>query len=110
MIVAAPLFGNSVAPRFGFADEFLIAHVSNNRVEKTEKIVISDQGWLNRLSKLKGMGVDVLICSGFNRVFFPLAKRMGIHVFTEFDGDAHTAIEKFTRERRETRIGEIYRE
>ena len=97
MRVAVPLFGNAVAPRFGFADEFLFADVAAGSVSGTERITLSARGWHGRLAELSGRGVAVLLCAGFNRQFEPLAESFGIQVIAGLGGEADALVLAYSR-------------
>jgi len=97
MIVAIPLFGDAVAPRFGFADKALIASVNENGIEREEIIHLVEGGLFELLGQLKGMGVDVLLCGGFNRRFVPLAESMGFSIYAGLSGQCHQILESFVR-------------
>ena len=97
MKVAVPLFGSVVAPRFGFADEFLVAEVIDREVSRTERISIAALEWHGRLAELQGHGITVLLCGGFNRRFDPLAESMGIEVIAGLSGDADAAVAAYAR-------------
>ena len=97
MRVAVPLFGEDVAPRFGFADNFLVADIEDKKVTSAQRIENSERGWANRLNKLRKLGVEVLLCGGFNRSFIPLAEDLGIGVLAGLAGDAFQAVAAFAR-------------
>jgi predicted Fe-Mo cluster-binding NifX family protein len=97
MIVAVPLFGQDVAPRFSFADQFLIAEVGDQR-SVVERLMVLTGSCPSRLMALSRQGVDVLLCSGFNRRFVPLATSVGIRVIYGLGGDARAMVEAFVGE------------
>ena len=97
MRVAVPLFGQDVAPRFGFANTFLIAEIEDSGVSRTQEISIDTTGWSSRLGELRDLGIDVLLCGGFNREYAPLAEDFGIDVHAGLTGDAHRVVEAFSR-------------
>ena len=97
MRVAVPLFGNDVAPRFGFAVRFLIVEIADEQIVITSEVETAANGWPNRLSDLSAMGVEVLLCGGFNRAFVPLAEDLGIRVLAGLAGDALKVAEAFAR-------------
>jgi predicted Fe-Mo cluster-binding NifX family protein len=97
MKVAVPLFGSVVAPRFGFANEFLVALVVDHEITRTERIAIDTLEWHGRLAALQGRGITVLLCGGFNRRFDPLAESMGIEVIAGLAGDADAVVATFAR-------------
>ena len=97
MRVAVPLFGQDVAPRFGFANTFLVAEIEDSRVLGTKLVSIETGSWANRLSNLESLGIKVLLCGGFNRAFTPLAEDLGIDIHAGLTGDAHQVVEAFAR-------------
>ncbi len=97
MLVAVPLFGQEIAPRFGFADLFLIAEITGRGVGSTVREVTLTPGWSTKLEALRTMGVEVLLCGGFNRQFVPQATALGLTVFAGLTGGAREAVEAFAR-------------
>jgi predicted Fe-Mo cluster-binding NifX family protein len=97
MLVAVPLFGQDVAPRFGFADSFLVGEISDKQFLGDKVVQIPPGCWPDRLGELKDLGVEVLLCGGFNRAFIPLAEDFGIEVLAGFTGDARRLAEAFAR-------------
>jgi predicted Fe-Mo cluster-binding NifX family protein len=98
MKVAVPLLGNDVAPRFGEASQFLIAESHNSHVVSFTTVNIAHLGdWVFRLSELEISGVNVALCCGFNRFYWPLAIERGIRVITGATGDARKLVEAFVR-------------
>ncbi len=97
MKVAVPLFGKVVAPRFGFAEEFLIAEVSAGEVSGIKVVALTALDWHGRLAELKDQGVKVLLCGGFNRQFDPLAESLGIEVIAGIAGDADAVVGVWAR-------------
>ena len=105
MLAAVPLFGQDVAPRFGFSKDFLIVEIENEQaVSVTYKRTTTD-GWLNRLCELRDLGVAVILCGGYNRAFIPLAEDMGLQVIAGLAGDARQIAEAFARGESMTTFG-----
>ncbi len=97
MRVAVPLFEGEVAPRFGFANEFLLVDIVEEQVENRHNVTISNKGWPNRLNELKELGVEVILSGGFNRCYMPLAEELGIQVVAGLAGNALETSEAFAR-------------
>ncbi|MCP4606320.1 MAG: hypothetical protein GY847_38385 [Proteobacteria bacterium] len=97
MLVAVPIFGGDVAPRFGYADSFLIAEVADEKVVRVDSVRLEFKGWPNRLGQLRSLGVDTILCGGFNRCFMPLAEDLGIQVLAGLRGEANQILETFAR-------------
>ena len=96
MRIAVPLFGEDVAPRFGEADQFLIAESENGVVVTWQYYRFNRTGdWIFRLSELESAGISVALCSGFSRMYWPLAIEKGIRVITGATGNARKLVEAF---------------
>ena len=76
-MLAVPLHGDDVAPRFCSADEFMIAELDGGRVHRICRLTIRDEAWSRRLERLSAAGVKVLLCGGFNRSFLPQRRSPG---------------------------------
>ena len=97
MKVAVPLFGTRVAPRFGFAEQLLFADISDGRVDQTTVVTMVAAGWHDRLTGLRDLGAELILCGGFNRRFEPLAHSLGISVIAGLVGDASDLVETYAR-------------
>ncbi len=95
-VVAIPLFGEEVAPRFCFAREFLLAELAGGGVVRRERVVMADMDWPERLDRLEAAGVTVVLCAGIGRRFVPSAEVRGIQVVTCLSGRAEDLIEAYS--------------
>jgi len=86
--LAIPLFGDDVAPRFCAADEFLVVPLERDGPGTARRTSVAGASWTERLSRLRAMGVTVLLCGGFNRQFLPLARGVGLRVESGLAGAA----------------------
>ena len=94
MLVAVPLFGSDVAPRFCFADRLLLAKVEDGAVEIVGPVALASASWTERLQALAGRGVDVVLCGGFNARMLPYARGLGLRVYWGLTGDAEALIRR----------------
>ena len=97
-MLAVPLHGDDVAPRFCSADQFLIAEPDGDRAQHVRRLTISEVTWSQCLERLSAAGVRVLLCGGFNRSFLPLAEGLGIRVISGLAGEAEQLIDAFLRD------------
>lgn len=97
-MLAVPLHGEDVAPRFCSADQFVVAELDGNRVRRVRHLIIPEDSWSERLERLAAAGVRVLLCGGFNRSFLPVAEGLGIRVIAGLVGEAERLIEAFLRD------------
>ena len=95
--LALPLFGDEVAPRFCVADEVLVVEVSDGADPPSHSLSLAGTPWPERLSRLSGQGVTVLLCGGINRRFMPLARNLGIQVIWGLAGRADQLIDAYCR-------------
>lgn len=97
MKAAVPMFEDDVAPRFDFTDRILIAKIVRQQIVEWREEMIPHLGWHGRLEAIRDMGVDVLLCCGFNRHFIPLSATLGIRVMTGLGGKGREILERFAR-------------
>ena len=97
-MLAVPLHGDDVAPRFCSADQFVIAELDGGRARRVRRLTIPDVTWSQCLERLSAAGVSVLLCGGFNRSFLPLAEGLGIRVISGLAGEAEQLIDAFARD------------
>jgi predicted Fe-Mo cluster-binding NifX family protein len=81
MRIAIPLFGDQVAPRFCAADEVLLVDVDGGEETTRRTLDLGGRSLARRLDLLHELGVQQLLCGGFNRSFLPQAERLAIQVF-----------------------------
>ena len=97
-MLAVPLHGDDVAPRFCSADQFLIAELDGGRARRVRRLTIPELTWSQCLERLSAAGVNVLLCGGFNRSFLPLAEGLGIRVISGLAGESEQLIDAFARD------------
>ena len=93
--IAVPLLGRDVAPRFGYADKFLLAEILDGKISRMDLESIAVPGFANRLGKLQDLDVEVVVCCGFDRAFIPLAEALGIRIIFGVVGGARNAVLAF---------------
>ena len=99
MRIAIPVFGNRISPRFDFALEFgLFETVGKIIMDRKD---ISCEGWGDgeRVSRLKNLGVDALICGGLPKHLRDALADSGIRVIPWIAGNAGEALALFLEER-----------
>ena len=68
MRIAIPLFDKRISPRFDCAQGFFLAVAENGRVLKREEFPAVLWSPLERVKRLREMGVNTLICGGIDEV------------------------------------------
>ncbi len=101
MIVAIPLFGSEVSPRFDCAKEFQFIRVEGGKVAARQKVQIGETNPLQRAKLLRDRKVDKLICGGIDGFSTRMLSGLGIHVFPWVAGDAEQALKNFLKNEKE---------
>jgi len=91
-VLAVPLLGEDVAPRFCSARELLLVVVSGTEVRSKKRIRLDDLEIPERLGQLADEGTSVLLCSGFGRRWRPSAELKGIRVIAFLSGRAEELV------------------
>jgi predicted Fe-Mo cluster-binding NifX family protein len=97
-VLAVPLHGEDVAPRFCEADQFMFVAADRDRAFSAYRLTFPEEEWRRRLDRLSAAGVRVLLCGGFNRLFLPVAEDLGIQVISGLAGKAERLIDAFLRD------------
>ena len=97
-VLAIPLFGEEVAPRFCFAREFLVVELMDGEVVRRMRVPMGNMDWPERLDRLAAEGVSVVLCAGFGRRFMPSADVRGIQVVNCLSGRAEDLIAAYSRD------------
>lgn len=95
MLLAIPLFGPRVSPRFDHAQRLMLVTLENSRVTSREEILLEPLAGWQRVEKLKDLKVDIVICGGIDR---ESACRLGEHhirVISLVSGDAARVLRDF---------------
>lgn len=101
MIVALPLFGSEISPRFDCAGEFLLVNVEGGKIAKSSFIGIQEGNPIQRARLLLERKVDKVICGGIDDFSSRLLNGLGIEVVPWVAGDVRKVIEKLLKEGKE---------
>lgn len=94
---AIALFGEEVSPRFCYAESALVVSFANGHEVWRQVVALGDPWIPRRLSQLAALGVRVILCGAFNRIYLPAAQGLGIRVVTGISGNAEEAMARFRR-------------
>ena len=95
MKVAIPIFGPRVSPRFDYAPGLFLFNLEDNRVVESEKFSLQAWDRLQRLQKLRELGVNTLICGGIDGNSAQILSDYGIRVIAWVAGEADEAMRCF---------------
>ena len=93
MLIAIPLFGTRISPRFDCARSFLLAEVVDGTTPSANEL--SAGGWAphDYPHNLAALGVEVLVAGGVDRRSYNELSRRGIKVYAWVTGEAQAALE-----------------
>jgi predicted Fe-Mo cluster-binding NifX family protein len=99
MILAIPIFGREISPRFDCAREMILFRVEGGKIVDQRILPIREINTLNRAKTLSALKVQQIICSGIDDFSVRMLNGMGIQVFPWVSGDAHQALKGFLARR-----------
>ena len=97
MMVGIPLFGTRVSPRFDCGAVFLVAQVENGAVMSTEQMADAEGNSLQRIARLRELGVDTVVCGAITGFLLRHLAANGIRVFPWVFCEASEALEALAR-------------
>jgi predicted Fe-Mo cluster-binding NifX family protein len=99
MKIVIPLFIDRISPRFDFAPTLRLLNIEGNKIVESREV--SCEGWNDseRVSKLRELGVDTLICGGLPNHLMGLLNHNGIKVIPWVAGNANEALTLFLQGR-----------
>jgi predicted Fe-Mo cluster-binding NifX family protein len=97
MKLAIPNWEGRVSSVFDFARQAVIVELSDAKELARSEVALSGQGPA-RVTKLRQMGVDTLICGAISRVSASWASACGIRLFSYVTGSIDEVIEAFKNE------------
>jgi len=97
MKIAIPLFNRRIAPRFDCAHDFLLAVAENGEVIEHEELPATRWTPLERVEKLKDLGVDIVICGGIDNVSARRLNFYRVRIYSWVTGRAEDALQSLIR-------------
>jgi predicted Fe-Mo cluster-binding NifX family protein len=99
MRIAIPVFENRISPRFDCAPAFLLYDIAEEKVAERKEIACPGWNDMERVSQLKDLGVNTLICGGLPNHLLVNLMNNGIKVIPWVAGSASVALDLFLRGR-----------
>jgi predicted Fe-Mo cluster-binding NifX family protein len=99
MKIAITLFIDRISPRFDFAPTLGLFNIEGEKIVESKEV--SCEGWndMERVSRLKELGVQTVICGGLPNHLLSLLNHNGIKVIPWIAGDANEALTLFLQGR-----------
>jgi predicted Fe-Mo cluster-binding NifX family protein len=95
MIIAIPIFGSEISPRFDCAKKILLASVQEGKIKECQAIEMKEVNPLHRARNLSVWKVEQVICGAIDDFSLRMLNGLGIRVFPWVSGDARRALEEF---------------
>jgi len=92
MKIAIALFETRVSPRFDCAPAFRIVETDNNEILDTKEVSTKRCNVIDRVKKIKELGVDTLICGGIDMFSAQQLNFHGIKIYSWITGEANDAL------------------
>ena len=98
MRIALSIFNGKISPRFDVAPGLRLYEIKKRKI--TDEKEISCEGWndMERVRRLKEMGVEILVCGGIPNYLFETLLNNNINVFPRVTGKVQDVLRKFLRE------------
>ena len=97
MKAAIALFGTRVSPRFDCAPAFWVVEANDGTV--TAEQTFSAENWnaVDRINKLRELGIKVLICGGIDMFSARKLSNSGVQTYSWITGQAKDALDGLLR-------------
>lgn len=95
MVIALPVFGSQISPRFDCAETFLLATTKRQMIEQVSYLPMKEKNILQRIKKLSSWKVDKIICDGIDDFSLRMLSDLNIQVIPWTTGNAQQALEEF---------------
>lgn len=95
MIIAMPILGSEISPRFDCARAILLANVTKGKVLDWRIVEMKETNPLHRAKILSTWKVQQVICGGIDDFCLRMLGALRIRVSPWVSGNAHEALEGF---------------
>lgn len=95
MKIAVPLFNSRVSPRFDFAARLMVITITDGKITGEQEFSMLHLDQIKRISLLRDLGVDLMICGGISCFAERFIKGHGIEVVSLVQGEVKEVIDLF---------------
>ena len=99
MIFALPVKEDRISPVFDTCSKVLVVKVEEGKEISREEVSLEKLSRFERASKLKNLGVEVLLCGAVSRMVWAQLETMGVLVFPWVAGPVDEVISAFLGEK-----------
>ncbi len=97
MKIGIPLFKDRVSPHFSTAPELFVFLTEGRDICSVSRFSISNLSLVGKRRKIVGMGIEILICGGIDRINKTFFEERGVHVIDNLMGKAMDVLACFLR-------------
>ena len=95
MKIAIPIWNDCVSSAFDFAHKLLLIDIQDSSETNRSEIALAPEPISQRATRLKTLGVDVLICGAISRSLASLVEASGIKVLPYVLGPANEILKAY---------------
>lgn len=95
MKIAIPIYNESVSNVFDFATRLLLVNIENDKETNRSEVALESQFSPQRVSQLKTLEVDVLVCGAISRVLANMVVTSGIQVLPYVTGEVNDILQAY---------------
>ena len=95
MKIAIPIWEGKVSPVFDCASRLMVVDVQGRRQKKLIETAITESNLSRRCNKLKGLGVELLICGAISSQLRNMLVALGIKVIPWISGQAEEVVHAY---------------
>lgn len=88
MRIAIPIWEDKISPVLDTASRLMIVEVVNGKESSRFEIYMDEEDLTKRVLRIRGIGVDILICGAVSRPFLRMLRANGIKIIPEIAGQA----------------------
>ena len=95
MNIAIPIWNDCVSSAFDFADRLLLVETENDKEISRSHIRLESRSLSQRVSQLKYLEVDVLVCGAISRALAEMVTTSGIELLPYVTGSIDNILEAY---------------
>lgn len=95
MRIAVPIWEDKISPVLDAASRLLVIDLENRRESSRFEIYLDEQDLTRRCYRMKGLGVDILICGAVSRPFMRMLDASGIEIIPGITGPTEDVLQSY---------------
>ncbi len=95
MRIAVPVWEDKISPVLDAASRLLVVDLEDRRESSRFEIYLDEQDLTRRCFRMKGLGVDILICGALSRPFMRMLDASGIEIIPGITGPTEDVLKSY---------------